>query len=254
MSRGERSRARKNARRRLADAGAAIIYHGIEVGMFERGYFCRIPIKHVAIDADGASDAYGPRRTTKDRDGSGRDSLTSAGYPNADCDIIDDDWRNVLVQDLADGEKPFLKDDGYYISKTSLSDDNATSDATPGKYVDAAHVPYIVMPQLWLDRLGMQLGDLCLLWRAHGRRKVVAIVADTCPVDEPLGEMSIAAAEALGGTKVSPRDGVVFRGTEPISCVMFMGSRPDIKWPITNAFVQSFKNKLIKEMGKLEVR
>ena len=253
MSRGARSRARKSAKHRLADARAAIMYHDVKVGFFEHGYFCRIPIKHVAIDADGAPDAYGPPRTARDLHGSGRDSLTSAGFPSAAHDIIDDDWRNVLVQDLSNGEEPFLKKDGYYISKTSLFNESATSDASEGKYVDAARVSYIVMPQLWLDRFGMQLGDLCLLWRSHARKKVVAIVADTCPVDEPLGEISIAAATALGGRNVSPRDGVDFQGTEAISCVMFMGSRPNIKWPITNAFVQSFRDNLIEKLGTLVV-
>jgi hypothetical protein len=241
-------------RRELADARVSILYHGVKVSFFEHGYFCRIPLEHVTIDADGAPNAYGPARSKKDEHGSGLDSLTAAGFPDSRHNPIDDDWRDILVQDLHDPRKPFLKKDGYYISKTSLYNNSARSDASPGKYINAAEVSYIVMPRLWLDRLGMQLGDLCLLWHTRIKTIVVAIVADICPVDEPLGEMSIAAAQALGGRNVSPRDGVEFPGSGAINCVMFMGSRPDLKWPITDDFVRSFRDQLVRRIGDLTVR
>ena len=168
--------------------------------------------------------------------------------------MIDDDWGDILVQDLANPDQPFLKSDGFYISKTSLCDEAATSDAVPGKYVDSSAVPYIVMPQLWLDRFGMQLGDLCLLWHSRLKTRVVAIVADTCPVDEPLGEISIAAAQAMGGKNVSPRDGAKFPRSGAICCVMFMNSRPQLQWPLDDAFVQSFEAELVTRMGDLVVR
>jgi hypothetical protein len=254
VSRPKRPGAGKSAKSKLADARTAILYHGVKVRFFEHGYFCQIPLRHVAIDADGAPDAYGPRRSKRDKHGSGLDSLTAAGFPTSKDDPIDDDWRDVLVQDLLNDEEPFLKKDGYYISKTSLCDENAKSDASPEKFVDAAQVSYIVMPQLWLDRLGMRLGDLCLLWRSGAKTKVVAIVADSCPVDEPLGEISIAAAKSLGGRNASARDGVDFPDTDRLCCVMFMRSRPNIVWPITDAFVQSFKEELIERMGALIVQ
>lgn len=239
--------------RKLADARPAILYHNVAVGIFDQGYYCRIPVADVAIDADGAPNAYGPAKSKRDKHGCGLDSLTSAGYPTSQDDVIDDDWRDILVQDLADTDQPFLKRDGFYISKTSLCNDAATSDAVPGKYVDASTVSYLVMPQLWLDRFGMQLGDLCLLWHSRLKKRVVAIIADTCPVDEPIGEMSIAAASALGGKNVSPRDGVEFPGSGVICCVMFMKSRPQLEWPLTDAFVQSFKENLTARIGKLEI-
>ena len=240
--------------RKLADARPVILYHGVAVSIFDQGYYCRIPAADVAIDADGAPDAYGPARNKRDKHGCGSDSLTSAGYPTSKDDIIDDDWRDILVQDLADPTQPFVKSDGFYISRTSLCDDTATTEAKPGKYVDASTVSYIVMPQLWLDRFGMQLGDLCLLWHSRIKTKVVAIVADTCPVDEPLGEMSIAAARAIGGKNVSPRDGVKFPGAGAICCVMFMRSRPQLEWPITDAFVQSFRDQLVTSVKNMNVR
>jgi hypothetical protein len=255
MSRGTKKLAnRSGAKRRLADARAAILYHGVAVRFFEHGYFCRIPVRHAAIDADGAPFAYGPSQGRHDEDGIGLDSLTSAGYPTRKKDPIDDDWRDVLVPDLANPATPFLKADGHYISKTSLFDGDATSDATPGKYVDASLVSYIVMPQLWIDRLGMQLGDLCLLWRSNKMKAVVAIVADTCPVDEPLGEISIAAARALGSTNLSPRDGPEFARGGTIRCVMFAGTRPHLEWPIADAFVQSFKDELLNRLQGLGFR
>lgn len=239
--------------RKLADARPAILYHGVAVRIFDGGYFCRIPVVDIAIDADGAPNAYGPAKNKRDRHGCGSDSLTSAGYPTSERDIIADNWRDILVQDLADPNQPFLKNDGFYISKTSLCDEAATSDAAPGKYVDASIVSYIVMPKLWLARFGMQLGDLCLLWHSRIKTIVVAIVADTCPVDEPLGEMSIAAARALGGMNVSPRDGVQFPRSGGVCCVMFMRSRPQLEWPLTETFVQSFRDGLVARIEKLGV-
>jgi hypothetical protein len=214
------------------------------VDFIDGGYFCRIPIKEIAIDADGAPDAYGAPRFDGDHDGCGTDSLISAGYPTNEEDPIPDDWHDILVPDPADPERPFLKDDGFYVSKTSLCDDSLESDLAAGKFVDANRVSYMVMPQFWIDHLGVRLGDLCLLWHARLKMKTVAIVADTCPVDEPLGEISIAAAACMGGGNVSPLTGVDFPGNGHIHCYLFKNSRPKLIWPLTNEFVQSFRNEL----------
>lgn len=228
---------------------AKIVYRDVNVDFIDGGYFCRIPIADVAIDADGAPDAYGPPRFDGDRDGCGTDSLKHAGYPDNSEDPIPDYWPDVLAPDPDDPLRPFLKDDGYFISKTSLFDDTLASDLTPGKFVDANHVSYFVMPRFWIDHLGVQLGDLCLLWHSTLQMRAVAIVADLCPVDEPLGEMSIAAARQLGGRDFSPLTGVDFPEANSILCYIFKGSRPRLEWPLTNDFVQSFLPDLERRLG-----
>ncbi|MGY2733421.1 hypothetical protein [Sphingomonas sp. UYP23] len=220
---------------------ARIIYCGLTVDFIDEGYFCRIPIKDVAIDADGAPDAYGPPRFEGDLDGCGTDTLNHAGYPDNKHNSIPDDWRDILVSDAQD--RPALGKGGFFISKTSLQDETV-GDRVPGKFVDASRVSYIVMPRFWIDHLGVKLGDLCLLWHARLKIRTVAIVADTCPVDEPLGEMSIAAARNIGGRNVSPITGVDLPGNGRVLCCIFKNSRPDLVWPITDAFVQSFRGVL----------
>ena len=49
--------------------------------------------------------------------------------------------------------------------------------------------------------------------------------ADICPIDEPLGEISLAAAVCLGGKSVSPRTGVDFPGNGDIHCCILKNSR-----------------------------
>lgn len=225
-----------------------VIYRRLTVDFIDGGYSCQIPLRDIAIDADGAPDAYGPSRFPGDRAGCGTDTLDHAGYPTSEFDPIDDDWHDILVEDPHHPGQPIVKN-GFYISKTSLCNTAEPDDCVPGKYVDASQVAYMVMPQFWIDHLGVALGDLCLLWHTGIQRKIVAIVADICPADEPLGEMSIAAAVALGGANTSPLTGVDFPADGRIQCMVFKRSRPDLTWPLTNAFVQSFAPALIARIA-----
>ena len=229
---------------------ARIIYRDQSIDFIDRGYFLRIPVKDIAIDADGAPDAYGPPRFHGDLDGCGTDTLKNAAYPTAAYDPIrKDDWHDILVPDPDHPEQPYETADGFYLSKTSLCDESLESDLAPGKFVDANLVPYVVMPQFWIDQLGVRLGDLCLLWHARLKLKTVAIVADICPDDEPLGEISIAAAHAIGGKNVSPRTGVDLPGNGDVHCYIFKRPRPKLVWPLTNDFVQSFRAELEARIG-----
>lgn len=229
---------------------ARIIYRDQTIEFIDGGYFLRIPVKDIAIDADGAPDAYGPPRFDGDLDGCGTDTLKNAAYPtNAYDPIRKDDWHEILVPDPDDPNHPYKKQDGFYISKTSLCDESLESELAPGKFVDANRVSYAVMPQFWIDHLGMGLGDLCLLWHARLKQRTVAIVADICPDDEPLGEISIAAAACLGGKNVSPLTGVDFPGNGEVHCYLFKQSRPKLAWPLTNEFVQSFRQRLEARIG-----
>jgi hypothetical protein len=66
-----------------------------------------------------------------------------------------------------------------------------------GDYVNARTIPYFVLPVNWTDvtKVKVQLGDLAKI--TYNGRHVYAILADRGPT-ELMGELSIAAVEALG--------------------------------------------------------
>jgi hypothetical protein len=228
-------------------SGLFIQYRHQSVYVIPGGYYCEIDEKDIAIDADGAPNAYGPPTGPGDHDGSGIDSLTAANYPPGQDDPMgQEDWKTILVPDPANPQVPFRKPDGFFISRTSLCDETRT-DFEPGKFLDATAVSYIVMPSFWLDQLGLKLGDLCLLNHTGIGRVVVAIVGDVCPVTEPLGEISVRTAVNLGGQGVSPRTGVTFTPTGKIQCVMLKGSQPDALWPAADARLQALLPNLLRD-------
>jgi hypothetical protein len=228
-------------------SGLFIQYRHQAVYVIPGGYYCEIDDKDIAIDADGAPNAYGPQKDPDDHDGCGIDSLTAADYPPGHLDPLgQEDWKTILVPDAKDPSVPYCKPDGYYISRTSLCDETK-SDFEPGKYLDATAVSYIVMPRFWLDNLGLRLGDLCLLSHAGIGRGVVAIVGDVCPVSEPIGEISVRTAVNLGGKAVSPRTGVEFPPGGKLRCVMLKASRPDPIWPADDARLQALLPALLRD-------
>lgn len=223
-------------------------YRDATVYFIKGGYYCEIGVGDVSIDADGAPNAYGPQANAHDPDGCGLDSLTAACYPPGAADPLgQEDWKDILVPDPQHPVTPYLKPDGFYISKTSLCDDSKEADIEPGKFLDAATLPYVVMPQFWVEHLGMRLGDLCILNHTTLNKPVVAIVGDLCPFTERLGEMSIAAAVLLGGQNVSPRTGVDFPVKSTLRFVLFKDSRPDPLWPLTGERLQAMLPDLITQ-------
>lgn len=202
----------------------------------------------IQIDADGAPNAYGPARNARDHHGIGIDSLESACYPPGAADPLgQEDWQDILVPDPNDPTVPFLKPDGFYISKTTLADENK-ADIDEGKFLDATALPYIVMPQFWIDHMGMALGDLCVLIHSKVARPVVAIVGDFCPFIEDLGEMSVRTALAIGAHKASPRDGPLFpRGS--ILMRMLKGSLMENPWPLSEEKLQGMLPQLGTSYG-----
>jgi hypothetical protein len=102
-------------------------------------------ISRMAIDADGAPNAYNPEDT-------GLDELANAGSPAHWNGIIIDEAGVPLIQQESD---PYP---GYYISCTSLYDKNKKF-TDPTGYVDASRVPYVAFPQDLADRIGLQLGN-----------------------------------------------------------------------------------------------
>lgn len=165
----------------------------------------------LAIDADGAPNAYHP-------DGKGLDHLANAGKPGNWWGVVTDDGTPKGAPVVQSGSDPFP---GYFVSATAL-EDPARERTDPRRYVDSASVPYVVLPpQLLAPKRakGPRLGDFAIVTNLANGKQVHAIVADIGPAGK-LGEGSIALAAALG-IKNSPKAGGVGSG---VQYVVYPGS------------------------------
>jgi hypothetical protein len=162
----------------------------------------------LAIDADGAPNAYGPHDK-------GLDVTVHARDRNGG-------WAGVLADEHG---RPVVQKHGryrgYYVSTTSLEDAGTSNDANPKKYVDARKIPYIVLPVEVAGKFGIRLGDFAVVSTRRNERfaYAYAIYADVGPAGK-LGEGSIALAKSLG-LPSNPRRGGVDDG---VSFLVFPGS------------------------------
>jgi hypothetical protein len=149
----------------------------------------------LAIDADGAARAYHPN------DRLGLDSLAHAGHRGNWWALVTGNQKRSgtpVVQGTADPAP------GYYVSTTALYDRANPNPRDPHRYVDAANIPYVVLHPKALRYA--QLGDFATVVNLHNGKVSAAIVADESAPNLPVGEGSIALAEALG-IDSSPRHG-----------------------------------------------
>ncbi len=137
----------------------------------------------LAIDADGAPNAYGPHDK-------GLDLTVHARGRKGWAGVLSDERGQPVLQKRG----PYR---GYYVSTTSLVDASTRRDADPRKYVDARKIPYIVLPLEVARRFGIRLGDFAVVSNQSNGRFAYAIYADVGPA-EKLGEGSMALAKALG--------------------------------------------------------
>jgi hypothetical protein len=149
----------------------------------------------LAIDADGAPRAYHPT------DRRGLDSLAHAGHQGNWWALVTDNEKpngTPVVQGTADPAP------GFYVSTTALYDRANRNPRDPHRYADAVNIPYVVLHP---KALGFaHLGDFATVVNLHNGKISAAIVADVSAADLPVGEGSIALAEALG-IDSSPRHG-----------------------------------------------
>jgi hypothetical protein len=162
----------------------------------------------LAIDADGAPSAYHPRNI-------GIDALANAGHPG--------NWWGIVTDTGENSGEPVVKSDGYYISKTSLSD-GRYGQRDQRRYVDATLVPFLAIARGILGTLGAELGDLAWVVNLQNGLESGALVADIAGTGK-LHEGSIALADRLG-VPSSPRRGGASGG---IAYLLFPGS--SMGWP-----------------------
>lgn len=163
----------------------------------------------MAIDADGSYRAYHPNNRL------GLDSIEHAGHPG--------DWWALATDTGNPNGRPVIqgKNDpapGYYVSMTSLYDSRIVNERDPRRFVDAASVPYVVLPPEGFRHA--TLGDFAIVVNLKNGRVAGAIVADESAPELPMGEGSIAMAKMLG-VDPNPRTGGINRG---IGYVIFSGS------------------------------
>jgi len=149
----------------------------------------------LAIDADGAFRAYNAN------DRLGLDSLSHAGHEG--------DWWALVTENEKTSGRPVLQLNsdpapGFYVSTTALYDPDNPNPRDPRRYVDAATIPYVVLHPKALNFA--RLGDFATVVNLQNGMISAAIVADVSAPNLPVGEGSIALAQALG-IDADPRTG-----------------------------------------------
>jgi hypothetical protein len=149
----------------------------------------------LAIDADGAYRTYHPN------DRLGLDSLSHAGRPGNWWALVTDNEK-ISGRPVVQGESDPAP--GYYVSTTALYDRDNPNPRDPHRYVDALNIPYVVLHPKALSFA--RLGDFATVVNLQNGKVSAALVADVSAPNLPVGEGSIALAEALG-IDSSPRHG-----------------------------------------------
>jgi len=153
----------------------------------------------LAVDADGAFRAYHPNNRL------GLDSIEHAGHPGG--------WWALATDTGKPSGHPVLQGNndpapGYFVSMTSLVDPNIPYERDPHRFVDAASIPYVVLPPEGFKHA--KLGDFATVVNLRNGNVSGAIVADESAPDLPMGEGSIALANDLH-IDSDPRTGGVDR-------------------------------------------
>lgn len=131
----------------------------------------------------------------------GLDSLSHAGH--------DGQWWALVTENEKPSGRPVvqLESDpapGFYVSTTALYDRDNPNPRDPHRYVDAATIPYVVLHPV--ARSYAKLGDFATVMNLQNGKISAAIVADESAPNLPVGEGSIALAQALG-IDANPRTG-----------------------------------------------
>jgi hypothetical protein len=153
-----------------------------------------------AVDADGAYRAYHPNNRL------GLDSIDHAGYPG--------NWWALATDTGNPNGRPVIQGSndpapGFYVSMTSLYDSSVADEHNPRRFVDAATIPYVVLPPKGF--VHAKLGDFAAVLNLKNGKIAGAIVADESAPRLPMGEGSMALAQMLG-IDSNPRTGGIESG------------------------------------------
>lgn len=202
----------------------------------------------MAIDADGAPNAYHP--PTKEHPQSGRPPGLDH-FGNA-WDLVNDvvHYFGVVTENPRDPTSPPIEQGpndpspGFYVSTTALGDLTKLN-TDPRRYVDATKIPYISLPGRVFHGV-VELGDLAMVF--YRNRASPAIYADVGPTNR-IGEGSIALAQALGLYRGNVDDG---HDPHDVVYVLFPGSRSQPRWPRKLDEILRVTEWLFKEWGGMD--
>ena len=213
-------------------------YRGAQIRKLPDGRAYFYAITRMAIDADGAPNAYHPQDK-------GIDALANAGFPGGN-------WKAILVADPAKPNEPFVQPQGefagFFVSQTTLQ--HRSLPATDiRRYVDSRQVPYIVFPGGFFALQGTGgFGDFGVAMNTDNGKESPFVVADAGPRDAPLGEVSIRLAENLGGRNVNPRTGASMPRGHYVYFI-FPRTRSHPAWPASSEQVQRRTQELLADVG-----
>jgi hypothetical protein len=159
----------------------------------------------MTIDADGAPNAYGPKNR-------GLDYTANARGAHGWVALVTNTKGRPVIQRTG----PYR---GYYVSTTSLQQQNIRDPRNPKKYMDATRIPYIALPPDFARTFGISLGDLAVVVNMETGRSAYAIYADVGPRGR-IGEGSVALANKLG-IPSNPRHDSAVNG---VTYLVFPGS------------------------------
>src|SRR5215472_9024296 len=103
----------------------------------------------MTIDADGAPNAYAPHNR-------GLDYTANARGAQRWVALVTNEHGWPVIQKSG----PYR---GYYVSTTSLEQNNVRDLRNPKRYIDATKVPYIALPKDFAKTFAIQLGDLAVV-------------------------------------------------------------------------------------------
>jgi hypothetical protein len=183
------------------------------------------------IDADGSAHAYNPENTGLDIN---EDALDGSEWVG----VVTDEDGNPVIQNSSDPAP------GFYVSTTSLEDPGYTV-TKPSRYVDAAKIPYIVIPGGALGRA--RLGHPTIVLDVSTGRRVRGIVADAGPKDK-IGEASMFLAAAIMDQRICPLDDPDSNtfsnprsgGTDSRRFLyIILTANPPLMWPLTRGQIDA---------------
>ena len=184
----------------------------------------------MAIDADGAPNAYHP-------DDLGIDALVHAGRPGEWWALVTENGEPILQKE---GEYK-----GFFVSMTWLHrEDNIFTPANPQYWVDARHVPYLAIPKSVFETAGIGKGDLAFGFNERTGADSYAIVADW-GTEQTLGEASIALADILD-VPSDPRIGGI---PDRIVYLVFPNSATRPRWPRSESEMKATSSQLLAIFG-----
>ncbi len=130
--------------------------------------------------------------------------------------------------------------------------DSTKAVTDPKRYVDSRTIPYLVFPGKFHKKKGTgTTGDLGYAFNLANGRQSPFVVAEIGPPEAALGEMSIALAEAMGGTNPNPRTGAGSPAGQ-IVYVVFPKSGKSHKWPLTVEQMRPYAEDLLGRSGGVD--